>query len=387
MSACDDVPQCVRRRKGGGHICVRPNKYTQFRTLNKQTPYDGSYQEHKANDALINNDDARCDLNKLNSRTKAFGRLKFVNDLPNRAAINAHVSELRAQGWTKLPTRVNAPGIAHLRGMGEQTLDVYNDIIDVDEDVIEAETGNFRDVKYRDGRLDVLVPSYRPIINECRGKWLHVINGYLEHLDEEQTDILQEIVDDSDNDDDERAVAQSAMDHLDTRDARILSASLLRALPRSGNQDWHADPADVSPHPSTLNVAIALDAVTMRNGPTQLIDMDQEDMALDNPAIENNPSIRRFMRGKTVRSATLLPGQIFMFDARCIHRGSGNKSSSNRDLCFLIYGTSLTPDAENTYNDLAKKEGYFAGQPILEDMMLPYEERSSGDDSSDDDDA
>ena len=379
-------PRCVltKRRR-----CALPNRYLQFKTLNAHSPFHVDYQERKGQ--LVDNDDARCSLHRIWAYLRDFTVRYATTD--DDADVDRAVQQMRARGWAILKSQISPSSIQTILRMASDMQVVYGDLLhdSVDSAIVQQASDHFRDVTFREGRLDVSVPHARRLFQKpAQHAFLRVIHRYLHELTPEQTELW----------DDARVFAhiqnernytraqadtcirheQQRIDYMKAnvarRRARLLFSSVINALPRNDNdQQWHADPADLTTEPSGVTVFIALQRIDETNGCTQVVDMTQREMAIDHPAYYESDDPRgrpSFVRARRVHSIKLRPGQIFMFDSRLIHRGSQNRSRTIRPMLSLAYGIADMRDGgEVGYAQTAQKLGYNDGVALLPDYIVP----------------
>ena len=379
-------PRCVltRRRR-----CVLPNRYLQFKTLNAQSPFHIDYGACKNH--LIDNDDARCSLNRIWEYLKDF-TVSYVA-VDDEVDVDHAVQQMRSCGWAILKSRISPGSIATILRMSNDMQTVYRDLLheSVDSAIVQQASDSYRDVTFREGRLDVNVPHLRRLFQKpTQHPFMRVMHRYLHDLTPEQTvlwddaHVFSHIRNERDYT--RRQIdtfiqqEQTRIDYMKAnvagRQARLLFSSVVNALPRNDNdQQWHADPAELTTEPSCVTVFIALQTIDETNGCTQVVDMTQREMAIDHPAYYESDDPRgrpSFVRTRMVRNIRLLPGQIFMFDSRLIHRGSKNRSRTIRPMLSLAYGIAdMLEGGEVGYAQTAKKQGYNDGVALLPDYVMP----------------
>lgn len=379
-------PRCVVAKRGR---CVLPNRYLQFKTLNADSPFPINYQQSKAH--LVDNSDARCGLNRIWSYLKDFKVTYTTTD--DDADVDRAVQQMRTRGWAILKSRISPASIATILRMADDMQDVYGDLLheSVDTAIVQRASDHYRDVTFREGRVDVTVPHLRRLFRQpAHHAFLRVLHRYLHDLTPEQTALWDDARVFSHIRNDLRYSRQQAnalvqqeqkrinymKANVAGRRARLLFSSVVNALPRNRNdQQWHADPSDLTTEPSGVNVFIALQKIDATNGCTQVVDMTQRQMGIDHPAFYE-PNDRRgrqaFVRAATVHDITLLPGQVFMFDSRLLHRGSRNPSQNVRPIVSLSFGIAdMLDGGEVGYTEAAKKQGYSEGVELLPDYIMP----------------
>ena len=379
-------PRCVvaKRRR-----CVLPNRYLQFKTLNAHSPFRINYQESKGH--LIDNDDARCGLNRIWSYLKDFTVTYSTTD--NDAGVDRAVQQMRTRGWAILNSRISPDSIATILQMSSDMQDVYGYLLheSVDSAIVQQASDRYRDVTFREGRVDVNVPYLRRLFQKpAQHAFIRVIHRYLHDLTPEQTALWDDArvfshIQNEPNYSQEQVNSliqeeQKRIDYMKAnvagRQARLLFSSVINALPRNNNdQQWHADPSDLTTEPSGVTVFIALQKIDETNGCTKVVDMTQKQMGIDHPAYYEQRDHRgreSFVRSGRVSDIKLLPGQIFMFDSRLIHRGSRNQSRVIRPMVSLAFGIAdMLDGGEVGYTETAKKQGYIDGVPLLPDYIIP----------------
>ena len=363
--------------------CYKPNSHTQFRSVNFKTPFDrGVYDQLKRDGKLKTEPVFRCKVQRLLKTSEEAAR-KFRYD---REPLNyrKHRKFLRQNGWVKLPCKVVGQGVAKLVNLYEQSTEIYGDHEGVNvENIVNVQSNSYRDVKGRNGRTDTVVVGMRRILesNKRAHRWVTgVVKPYLENLTAEHVRLLSETKEeDEDWARDQWVLRQPG--RKKNRRVKILSAGVLSAHSKSVDQDFHSDPHTLTTEPTTLMALIALDRVTLLNGPTELISMTPEEIGPKNPGrYDNEQSVENFVQENKeyIHRLTLEKGQIGIFDPRLIHRGSANKTDRNRRLAYFIFGigdmaSQAAGGVENrySYQEQVKNEGYFKGRVIFQDNILP----------------
>jgi hypothetical protein len=291
-------------------------------------------------------------------------------------------------------TRLSTQSINLIRRLTTDSRELYAILLgqSIEDAIIGEASDSYRDIKFREGRLDTHIPHIRRLFEpESQHAFVRVLQSYLCDLTPSQLalfddpDVLAHISEHTSYNIGERIRMrheeatrnQYMRSHLRERRAKLLFSSVVDAMTRDSNhQKWHADPHELTTEPSGVNVFIALQRVTIQNGCTQVVDMTQREMAIRHPAYyeHNHPQrgINQFINGRQVHNVTLDAGQIFLLDSRLLHRGSKNNSSSNRMLLSLSFGIAdmINGGPEVSYNSTAMKHGYHEGAVLLHDNVM-----------------
>ena len=243
------------------------------------------------------------------------------------------VAELRKQGFTKLTNLVDSESVVQLRQMRADCESRCNSLLEKKglsmESIYVKDKNTYRDVQYRDGRTDLRDDNLlarivaRIVSNDNAGSGAHVL-------------------------------ASIGEEYLGGPVTAVV-AGYITAMAGCQDQRWHVDPFNISNHPSSLNVFIALGDVTEKNGPTELCMMSQEEMAgANNPAAEGS-NLSQFVKvceanGKT-KKVTLNSGEVLIFDTRCLHRGAANTTRKERPIAYAVVLKTQNQDTQVQLDD------------------------------------
>ena len=360
-----------------------------FSALNMNSPF-----EIPVHARISLNYIAKNMLKNLIMYTKSI-EIKYINEIRNETMITS-LAHLRTFGWVKLPVILSDNSVNCLIKTSSDMSQIYDAILKKNkrhirgiksiDDIINKKKDIIKNVKYRDGRLDVMIPFILQMFSDRnKHRWLDVVHAYLENLVQEQiTHIKYRDLYDRMKKKDipyELKTNRFACDNMHNRKAKCLSSSTMDALPECNTQEWHSDPYDITRDPSVLTVFIALDNVVEKNGPTEIISMNQKHLALKNPSyafIPTNPI--KYANKYRIRKEvmTMERGQILLFDPRCVHRGTSNKTKQRRKMCQMIYGIgSMDEHGKYNYTTQVQQQGYFNGIDILPGFYFPSHVRNA----------
>jgi hypothetical protein len=367
-----------------------PNRYIQFRTINFKSPFDARYTDHTSH--LIGDDAARCVMDRMWAYVKP-ARITYLAP-SSEQDVQAAVQSMRTRGWAVMQSRLSGPSVDLIRKLTTDSRELYATLLGrtIEEAIIGEASFSYRDIKFREGRLDTHIPHMRRLFDrESHHAFIRAVQAYLCDLTPAQralwddSDVFAHIDEDANINrrerrqlrDEEKARNEYMRSHVRQRRAKMLFSSVVDALPRDSNdQRWHSDPHELTTEPSGVNVFIALQPVTIANGCTQVVDMTQREMAIRHPAYyDAHPDygIDRFVRGKQTRNMTLQTGQICLLDSRLLHRGSKNNTQLSRLLLCISFGIADMVDGGPgvSYTSTARKHGYHEGTEILPDHIMP----------------
>lgn len=391
------IPKCDLRKSGTTRKCSRINPYTLYLSANSKNRY-GSFSEvkseykarqAKSKEILGDNYDAvMCKLReclKINEKNN----LTYTGNL-NVSDINQSVTHLQEHGYVKLPNyRLSTASLKRLSKLWKciHTLNLKSvsirEGIDINSSASQVYRKIGRDKKYLDfhGLNNGRYEMYSSLLNtlfarhgKTRNKWMQVASKYIETITDEHQDLLKE-----------HDLYLEILDFNRKERAQVTGVSMVVAPPDrvARNQQFHND-YDISmgatPVADFVMIIILLTDVTPDMGPTELYDMDQNELwvsASEGEYDENQPLIQ--LTGKA--------GDIFIADARIIHRGSVNNSHTTRTICFINYGIGIFNPETAIYSDPTFMMNDMNYPTKSANPLFYYGEDFSDSDSSDSEDS
>ena len=358
------APKCASRKRPRkkGRICVLPNPYTMFRSLNAGVT-DVSYQDAKP--SLIPQGELRCNIHQSLAETRKHNLT--YRQKSTREQLQQNLQDLRTKGYTVFHDRVSDASVKVLTQTAQRWYDIYEKRLQGfgGIDALPNDAQPFREISNRNGRVDLLVPDYKTLLAKGSHPWLNVCKRYLQDITDEQVAELTNPIDDDDAERNLRIILSPPGE----RKARVLTSGVLEALPGSPNQQWHVDPLDLWAEPYSLLIAIAFDDITLEDGPTEVFEMSTSELYSQHPAHVGN--MEGFMSERQPVSLTVRKGQVYALDPRCIHRGGANVTNKSRILSYFVLACPIPDDdGELSYLEVLERDEYHPGESLVPDMIL-----------------
>lgn len=363
----------VRKEKD----CVLPNSYTQFLSLNRNSPWTNklNYKKLKQNNELIDNDSARKymqaaldDARKL----EAVYKSKHIHDWEDQ------LLNLRNLGWVRTGTVLDDKSIDRLCVIGNSMNLCYNTLLQDKfnygiRDLMQNTAlcpDHFAECRNNNGQMDVIVPMFRRLFNTYQHDWLiSLARPYLESLSKDHTKLLRHIMQSDDEIKEVRDRARSILRLEPQRQATVTSAGLFMCLPKTRAHIWKQT-KNITADPLNLVVLIAMNDINQDNAPIELVSMSPYNIYNDGERITDQANKSKAV----VTKLTMKRGEIVLFDPRITHRVGANHTDERRDMVYINLSVQdLASDGLYTHWQSVKTQAQHAGKRLLPDLIQPYQ--------------